>query len=138
MTLFTASCCSASSSWLHVLFLLPWGRWMTEREIDPHEAIDFLYRSGRKYAEAKAHRVYMDEYRKSLKAILMKKSGESSAAAQEREAYSHPDYLAHLKGQEAAIIEEESLRWGLVAAEARIDVWRSQEASNRRMDRATQ
>lgn len=111
---------------------------MSDRSIDPHEAIDFLYHSGRKFAQAKANRVYMDEYRKSLKAILMKQSGESSAAAQEREAYSHPDYLAHLKGQQAAVMEEETLRWGLVAAEARIDVWRSQEASNRRMDRATQ
>lgn len=111
---------------------------MTERTIDPHEAIDFIYRGGAKLAKARAERTYMEEYRKSLKAILMKKSGESSVAAQEREAYSHADYLAHLKGLQEAVEQEEGLRWAIVAAEARIDVWRSQEASNRRIDRATQ
>ncbi len=105
--------------------------------IDPNEAIDFIYRSGMKLAQARANRQYTEEYRKSLKAILMKKSGESSVAAQEREAYSHPDYLAHLEALKVAVEEEEKLRWGIVAAEARIDVWRSMEASNRRIDRAT-
>jgi hypothetical protein len=106
------------------------------RDIDPHEAIDFIYRGGLKLAKARAERTYMEEYRKSLKAILMKQSGESSVAAQEREAYSHPDYLAHLRALQTAVENEEALRWGIVAAEARIDVWRSQEASNRRVDRA--
>lgn len=103
---------------------------------DPNDAVDFIYRSGTKYAQAKANRVYMDEFRKSLKAILMKKSGESSVAAQEREAYSHADYLAHLEGLKAAVEEEESLRWQVVSAEARVEVWRSQEASNRMVDRS--
>jgi hypothetical protein len=111
---------------------------VSEREpIDPNDAVDHIYRSGQQYAQAKANRVYMEEYRKSLKAILMKKSGESSAAAQEREAYSHPEYIAHLENLKAAVQAEEGLRWGIVAAEARVEVWRSQEASNRRIDRAT-
>jgi hypothetical protein len=104
---------------------------------DPNEAIDYIFRSGRRFAEAKANRVYLEEYRKSLKAILMKASHESSVAAQEREAYSHPDYLAHLKGLQVAVEDEEALRWGLVAAEARVEVWRTESANNRRMDRAT-
>lgn len=37
-----------------------------------NEAVDYLYRQGAKYAEAKAHRVYLEEYRKSQKAMLMK------------------------------------------------------------------
>jgi hypothetical protein len=36
-----------------------------------------------------------------------------------------------------AVEKEEELRWGLVSAQSRIDVWRSQEASNRTMDRVT-
>jgi hypothetical protein len=109
---------------------------MAER--DPNDAIDFIYRSGKKYAQAKANRVYLDEFRKSLKAILMKKSGESSVAAQEREAYSDPEYQKHLDGIRAAVEEEEALRWGLVAAEASVEVWRTESANNRRMDRAAQ
>jgi hypothetical protein len=40
-----------------------------------------------------------------------------------------------LKGIAAATEAAEALRWGLVAAQARIDVWRSLEASNRTSDR---
>ena len=85
-------------------------------QIDPHKAIDHIYRKGQEYAQAKANRVYLEEYRKSLKAILMKKSGESTVSAQEREAYSHPDYLAHLDGLKAAVQVEEGLRWGILVS----------------------
>jgi len=54
------------------------------------------------------------------------------------QAYAHPEYQALLKGLQAAVEAAEELRWQLIAAQARIDVWRSQEASNRTMDRVTQ
>jgi len=60
-----------------------------------------------------------------------------TAAAAEMEAYSDPVYVEMLKGLQEAVEREETLRWGLVSAQARIDVWRSQEASNRTMDKAT-
>lgn len=105
-----------------------------------NDAVDFLYTHGAKFAEAKAHRVYLEEFRKSQKAILMKAAladgrAKSSAAA-EMEAYADEEYTELLRGLEAATECEEKLRWGLVSAQARIDVWRSMEASNRRMDRA--
>jgi len=43
---------------------------MNEKDIN--DAVDYLYTHGRKYAQAKAHRVYLEEYRKSQKAMLMK------------------------------------------------------------------
>lgn len=107
-------------------------------EIDPQSALEQLWKLSGPYAQAKANRVYLDEYRKSLKAILMKASAEKTSAAQETEAYSHPDYVAHLKALQAAVEEEEKLRWRLVASQAAIEIWRSKEASNRMMDRNTQ
>ena len=105
-----------------------------------NDAVDYLYTHGRKYAEAKGHRVQLEEYRKSLKAMLMKKAmadGRSkTAASAEMEAYADQSYVELLKGLGAAVEREEELRWGLVSAQARIDVWRSQEASNRTMDKA--
>ena len=103
----------------------------------PDKAVDYIIKTGKLFAEAKANRIYMEEYRKSLKALLMSKSRESSVAAQEREAYSHNQYIDHLKALEEAVAAEETYRWGLVAAQARIDVWRSLEASNRQEVRAT-
>ena len=107
---------------------------------DINDAVDYLYTHGRKYAEAKGHRVYLEEYRKSQKAMLMKRALTAgvakTAAAAEIEAYADPAYVEVLKGLEGAVEREEELRWGLVSAQARIDVWRSNEASNRVMDKA--
>jgi hypothetical protein len=104
---------------------------------DPNEAIEYIFRCGKAYAKAKAERTYIEEYRKSLKAILMKRSRETAVNAQERDAYSQDEYVALLEGLRAAVEAEEEIRWGLVAAQARIDVWRSQEASARQEVRAT-
>ena len=106
---------------------------------DINAAVDYLYIHGAKYAEAKGHRVYLEEYRKSQKAMLMKAAlsdgRAKSAAVAEIEAYADPAYIEVLKGLEAAVEAEETYRWGLVRAQARIDVWRSQEASNRAFDK---
>lgn len=106
---------------------------------DINDAVDYLYTHGQRFAEARAHRVYLEEFRKSQKAMLMKAAlsdgRAKTAAAAEIEAYSDPAYLEILKGLQAATEQEEGLRWGLVSAQARIDVWRSQEASNRALDR---
>jgi len=107
---------------------------------DINDAVDYLYTHGRKYAEAKGHRVYLEEYRKSQKAMLMKRALTAgvakTAAAAEIEAYADPAYIEVLKGIEGAVEQEETFRWGLISAQARIDVWRSNEASNRVMDKA--
>lgn len=107
------------------------------RKANPFDAVDFIYKESTKYAHAKAHRIYMEEYRKSLKAILMKRSMENTVNAQEREAYSHKEYLQHLEAIKDAIEKEEELRWQMVAKQAEIEVWRSQEASNRLLDKTT-
>lgn len=104
--------------------------------IDPQKALEQLWKLSGPYAQAKANRVYLEEYRKTLKALLMKASKEKTSAAQETEAYSHPDYAQHLAALRTAIEEEEKFRWRLIAAQAGIEIWRSQEASNRNIDRA--
>ena len=104
---------------------------------DPELAIDYIFKQGKVYAEAKANRIYAEEYRKSLKAIIMKRYPKAAVNAQERDAYSDPEYIALLDGLRAAVEIEEAARWGLVAAHASIEVWRSREATNRAEGRAT-
>jgi hypothetical protein len=43
-----------------------------------------------------------------------------------------------LEGLRVAVEEEERLRWLMVSANLKVDVWRTQESSNRRIDRAHQ
>ena len=87
-----------------------------------------------KYAPAKAKREYIDEYKKSLLAILMKgaeKAGVTSAVAQERDARARPEYLELLDGLQVAIHEEEKLRFHMKALEIEIEVWRTKSANER-------
>lgn len=106
------------------------------KPIDPQMAIKTMWDTAPLLAKAKAERVYMEEYRKSLKALLMKASNKTSAAAQEVDAYSDDSYIKHLQGLRAAVEAEETLRWRMVTSEAAVQVWRSTEASNRAIDRS--
>lgn len=106
------------------------------RKTDANEAIDFIYKNAKPFAQAKAQRIYLEEFRKSKKALLMRLSGESAVNAREQYAYSHAEYLTLLEGIKEAVEIEEALRWQMVAAQARVEVWRSEEASARAMDRA--
>jgi hypothetical protein len=106
-------------------------------EYDPNKAVDYIIANAGRFAKAKSERVYIEQYRSSLKAILMKQSGQTVIAAQEREAYAHDDYAALLAGLREAVETEEKLRWDLIAAQARIEIWRSQEATNRTQDKLT-
>lgn len=105
-------------------------------DIDPLLALDFIRDNAIKLAQAKANRVYIEEMRKTIKARLMKSSGQEAIGAQEREAYAHDSYAQHLLALQAAVEEEEAFRWLMVAAQAKVDVWRSLNASNRAIDRA--
>lgn len=107
---------------------------MTEEgSINVFSALDFLKRTAPKYAKAKAERVHLEEFRKSKKAILMKtvEAQYPSAAAQEREAYAHPEYVQLLDALKIATEEEERLRWLMAAAQATIQAWQTLEATKR-------
>ena len=100
-------------------------------ERDPHKAVDYILANAQKFAKAKAERIYLEEYRKSLKALLMKRSLEETIGAQEREAYAHEEYRGLLNGLKEAVETEEKLRWDLIAAQARVEIWRSEQANMR-------
>ena len=68
----------------------------------------------------------------------MAQSTASAFNAKEVEAYASSEYQELLRGLEAAVEQEETLKWQLTAAELKIEVYRTQEASNRRLERATQ
>lgn len=106
-------------------------------EISPFKALDFIRDNAGAYAQAKADVVYMTEYRKSLKAILMAECVAETQSAKEAWAYAHPKYVLHLDALRESIENCEKLRWLLVAAEAKIEVWRSLESSARAEGRST-
>ena len=102
---------------------------ISEEEVQ--KAVDWLRDNSEKCAKARATRIYLEEYRKSIKAILMSKYPELSVYAQEREAYAHEEYKEHLKLMKDAIYEDERMRFFRASAEVKIEAWRTQQANIR-------
>lgn len=98
---------------------------------DVEKAIDFLRDNADQAAKARAERIYMDEFRKSLKALIMKEHIDATVSAQEREAYADPRYQTHLEALRQAVYRDEKARFMRVAAEAKIEAWRTSSANQR-------
>jgi hypothetical protein len=107
-------------------------------DINPNKAIQYIIDTAPLFAAAKANRVYLEEARKSIKAKLMNQSPETVLGKQESWAYSHPDYLELLEGLKVAVEQEENYRWMLVAAQARVEVFKANAYTQRAEARAMQ
>lgn len=100
----------------------------------PYKAVEYIIKNAPAYAKAKSDRVYLEEFRKSKKALLMKeamKQGIEAANAQEREAYADLEYIELLHGLASAIEKEETLKWLIEAARMKTDIWRTEQANAR-------
>jgi len=105
---------------------------------EPTKAIQYLIDTAPLYAKAKADRMYLEEFRKSRKAQLMSQAGTEVLGKQEVYAYAHHDYVEILEGIREAVTLEEEYRFLMRAAEARIEVWRTNQYSARMEIKATQ
>jgi hypothetical protein len=87
-------------------------------------------------AKFKSKRVGLEHYRKVVKARLMKQFEPQfrAVAVQEREAYAHPEYIQIIEALEIATEEETKAWWSLEMLKLEIDVWRTEQANNRRLD----
>jgi len=89
------------------------------------------------YAKAKADRVYLEEYRKSKKALLMIEAQETdpvkykTGSSQESFAYAHEEYAELLEGLRVATEQEELCRWNLKQREWKFEQWRTEQATSR-------
>jgi hypothetical protein len=105
---------------------------------EPTKAIQFLIDTAPLYAKAKADRMFLEEFRKSRKAQLASQAGTEVLGKQETFAYAHPEYIEILEGIKEAVEKEERFRWLMTAAQARIEVWRTEQYSARIEQKATQ
>ena len=105
---------------------------------DANDAISFIYKTAPIYALAQGNHDRLAEWRKSKKSLLMLQSQQSSAAMKEAEAYAHPEYLDLLDEIKFAQVEAITLKLQIEAAKLRVEVYRTDSANNRRLDRAAQ
>src|SRR6266542_448128 len=101
---------------------------ITEEEID--KALNYLRDNADAAAKARAERLYLEEFRDHLLALIMKEN-DGPVAAQKRDAQADARYLAHLQGYRAAVHIDEKYRFRLDAVKAKIEAWRTQSSNER-------
>ena len=107
--------------------------------IDVEKTLSFIRKNAKDYAAAKGDRVYLEQFRKSKKALLMIEAEQKGIkTGQEREsyAYAHDDYVALLTGLQIAVEKEEYLKLMIAGCHAKIELWRTQCANNRQEQKA--
>ena len=111
----------------------------TPENINPYEAMDFLRDKAGEAGALKGQVYVLTEMRKTVKAKLMMLAIDAkSEAAKETFAYAHPELEKHIYKTGEAIAEYETLRLLIVAAESKLEAWRSLEASARNEIRLSQ
>ena len=94
-------------------------------------AVDWLRDNAKAAGRARANREHLDNYSKVVKSRLMGERLSEPVNAREQHAYGHSEYEKHLEGLRVAIEEDEAMRWLMKAAEAKIEVWRTEQANLR-------
>jgi hypothetical protein len=103
---------------------------MAISETDIDRALAYLRDNAEKDAQARAERLYLEIY---LKTVLAQEMGkmDGSIAAADAAARRSDAYIAALQGYRDAIFEDERRRFLRGAAEAKIEAFRTMEATRR-------
>ena len=102
--------------------------------ISLEQQLTYIRKHAKEHAKAKANRVYLEQFRKSKKAMLIRQAearGHKTAQERESYAYAHPEYLELLDGLRVAVETEEYLGMIIRGCWANIEIWRTQQANQR-------
>jgi rhamnose utilization protein RhaD (predicted bifunctional aldolase and dehydrogenase) len=108
---------------------------MDEQQAKAAKATQYLIDSSAEIATAKADLVRAENMLRVVKAMAMKHSGQTSAAAQEREAYASDQYRVAVDDLADVAGHYEKLRSLREAAKMQIEYWRSLNANQRGAER---
>lgn len=100
-------------------------------EADIEKALDWMRDNADEAALAIANRIYLEEYRKTMKSLCMQKHLDKAVNAQEREAYADDEYIKILSAIKEAVHEAERWQFMYKAADAKIKAWQTFSANAR-------
>lgn len=106
---------------------------ITSKQMD--HAVSILADPEKRAAKARAAAEYLSDMTKVVKAKLEAQSNEKSAAARESWALAHPTYETHLEQLKLAREEDYSQRERKSAAEAIVEIWRTEQSNQRAAER---
>jgi hypothetical protein len=102
---------------------------ITQDEVEA--SVTYLQVTAEQSARARANRVVLEHGLKRIKALGMMAHKSLPVTAQEREAYASPEYETALDGLRQAVFEDERHKALRTAHEAKIEAWRTAEATRR-------
>lgn len=112
---------------------------MEKDDISPFKALDFIRDNAQKLGNLKGAVYANTELRKTIKARLMLTATDlKTQSEKESYAYAQDSYEQHIKDTDELIAMYETLRILMLAAEAKIEVWRSLESTARAEGKSTQ
>jgi len=83
------------------------------------------------YAKAKANRIYIENFLRCKKSLLMKESESKTIAGREADAYSDPEYIQLIQGLKQAVETEEKCKFALERFKIEFEHWRTTQANER-------
>lgn len=98
---------------------------------DIQRALDYLRDKSEADAQARAERLYLEAWVKTVLAQEQAKAGDVTMAKAEMVARTSEAYIAALQGYKQAIFADEKARFLRGAAETKIDVYRTMAANER-------
>jgi hypothetical protein len=104
--------------------------------INPHEHLQFIADNVEAFAKADQELTASESWKSAIKAIEMDHSSQTSIAGKEMEAYGSEAYKDWCNSHARAKKVYTELKLKIELAKLSLEVWRSQEASNRTTDKA--
>jgi hypothetical protein len=104
-------------------------------EINVYELFDEMERLKKPLSDAEGALAGLEGSKNSIKSIMMKKSGEQSLGGQEREAYASKEFQDHNQKIAETTSTKALLKLEFAIAQMKFEAWRSEQATNRNIDR---
>jgi hypothetical protein len=104
--------------------------------IKPEQAAEFIFEHAEQYAKAYSRRIALEQYIKAEKSIQMIASSQPSISGKEMEAQASNEFSAKIAELEAAAYKEKLYYNQIKAKELEIEIYRTESANNRTIDRA--
>ena len=107
------------------------------KEFNPHNAYDKIESIKNELSKAEGLVAGLEAKKRAIIAIMMKKSGEQSLGAQEREAYASNEFDEYCEQIDKAVALKTLLKLEVAQAQMEFEAWRSEQATNRNIERLT-
>lgn len=105
--------------------------------INPNDEIQHIVDLRDDYAAADSNLAWLESYKHALKALKMKESPSPSVAGKEMDALASDEYMTYCHDLEEAKRKHTSLKLTIETAKMKVEVWRTEQATNRQVEKLT-